>query len=83
MSMRKLKVFLVKLEQFLISEVSEECQVNAYDLWSESSCYQLRAVLSKLSHGFVDFLEIPLGMVMMLADSLAADSSNDPFSKLL
>lgn len=63
--------------------MSEECQVNVYDLWSESSCYQLRAVLSKLSYGFVDFLEILLGMVRMLADALAADNSNDPFSKVL
>lgn len=52
-----------------------------YNLWSESSCYQLRVVPSKLSHGFVDFLEILLGMVRMLADVLAADSSNDGFSK--
>lgn len=63
--------------------MSEECQINVYDLWSESSCYQPRVVFSKLSHGFVDFLEIPLGMVRMLADALAADSSNDPFSKVL
>lgn len=39
-------------------------------------------MLSKLSHRFVDFLEIPFGMVRMLADALAADSSNDSFSKV-
>lgn len=35
MSMKKTKVFLVRYEQYFISEVSEGCQVNVYDLWSE------------------------------------------------
>lgn len=34
-------------------------------------------MLSKLSHAFVDILEIPLGMVKMLAGALAADRRNE------
>lgn len=46
------------------------------------SCYQLRIVVSKPSHGFV-FPELPLGMAVMLLGVLTTDSGNESLSKVL
>lgn len=47
------------------------------------SCYQLRIVVSKPSHGFVVFPELPLGMAGMLVGVLTTDSGNESLSKVL
>jgi len=47
------------------------------------NCYRLRVLLSNLSLGFAGFPELLCDVVGMLDCFLAADSSNDPLSRVL